>query len=252
MNVTASGINRLKSQLLTSGIQQQNAALFQVLNTLIDANSQSLSSIQSIINNGGGSGSSIINIINNQGIPGLDGNDGQDGENGLPGIQGPQGIAGPMGPSGLAIGPPFYPNNEECCDSPIIQNIRTPPNGRWTDVPYNAANFTASGAMIWTVDPGDQVGFAYMWIDNTVFVRFTINGTIVAGTPSTTLIIALPNGFVAAVNSSNIVRCYNNGTDGAGLAEVIGSSINVSLFNVNWALSPAGTTSLQGFVMFTI
>lgn len=134
----------------------------------------------------------------------------------------------------------------------LKERSRSAKLGEWTDIAYAAGNFTANGAMTWTVDVGDQVGFAYTIIGKTCFVRFTLNGTSVGGVVSSQLLIDLTAaGLTAAVNASAIVRCYNSGVDGAGLAEVVGSQIRLSLFTGNWTLS-ANNTSVQGVIMFTL
>ncbi len=96
-------LDRLKSQLLTSGLQQRNQALYQVINQLIDVLRQGLDDVESQINN-------IVNIntpspagtiITNGGFAMRDGEDGIDGFDGMPGLRGLNGIAGPMGPPGM-------------------------------------------------------------------------------------------------------------------------------------------------------
>lgn len=56
MAITAAAIDRLKAQLLTSGLSQQNQALFQVINQLIGAVRQSLEGVEAITGSGGGGG----------------------------------------------------------------------------------------------------------------------------------------------------------------------------------------------------
>src|SRR5262245_22413088 len=58
MAITAQAIDRLKAQLLTSGLSQQNQALFQVINQLIGAVRQSLANTEAITggDSGGGGG----------------------------------------------------------------------------------------------------------------------------------------------------------------------------------------------------
>jgi len=59
MAITPQAIDRLQATLLTSGLQQTNQALYQVINQLIQAARDSLSGVQAInttIGGGGGSG----------------------------------------------------------------------------------------------------------------------------------------------------------------------------------------------------
>jgi hypothetical protein len=118
-------LDRLKAQLLTSGLQQRNQALYQVINQLIDTMRQGLDNVESQINN-------IVNIttppsggtiVVNGGFLARDGEDGIDGFDGMPGLRGLNGIAGPMGPPGMDC---------ECCDDwsmPFVGNSLIEPTG---------------------------------------------------------------------------------------------------------------------------
>ena len=103
----------------------------------------------------------------------------------------------------------------------------------WVDVPYSASNFTASGAMTWTVDAGDQLLFRYAISGKVGLILFDISNTTVGGTPGTHLDILLPvavapasnlvlpiwlqnpagaMGFVNVVAATRIVQCYKDAT----------------------------------------
>lgn len=134
----------------------------------------------------------------------------------------------------------------------IKERGRTAFAGEWVNIAYDAGRFSGNGGMTWTVGAGDQVGLAYMQIGKTCWVRFTLNGTTVGGVASSQLKLDLSGiPLAAVVNSSAIVRCFNAGVDGAGLAEIVGSSINFSLFTGSWTLV-ADNTSIQGSLMFTL
>lgn len=96
-------LDRLKSQLLTSGLQIKDNPLFQVINQLIDAAKQ----LEANLNAATGSGSTIINqtTIIQQGPIGIDGIDGEPGEQaiitGRDGATGSIGATGPAGVSGI-------------------------------------------------------------------------------------------------------------------------------------------------------
>lgn len=133
MPITVAGIDRLKGQLLTSGIQHQNQPLFQVINLLIDAMRQSLTDLASITSGGSGGGGggladgSYITAIPEPGLPNsrqlypgfgieiqntpsgrmvvhsaipLGGDGGGEGEDGPPGPPGRDGAAGTPGAQG--------------------------------------------------------------------------------------------------------------------------------------------------------
>lgn len=140
MSLTAETIDRLKSQLLTSGLSQRDQPLFQIINLLIDAARQSFTEINQVTGGGGGGGGGALGatylttnvetgilpnsrqLIAGVGIqfndsPGgrrvisavlplvLDGENGKDGEPGPPGINGIPGSAGAQGLQGIP-GPP--------------------------------------------------------------------------------------------------------------------------------------------------
>lgn len=108
MAIAPNKIDRLKSQLLTSGISQQNNALYQVINQLIDALKELITEFNTFSGGsggGGGSATNITEIINNymlmQGSS--EGSEGDMGPQGIQGINGIDGITGSAGP--ITIGP---------------------------------------------------------------------------------------------------------------------------------------------------
>lgn len=149
---TISALDRLKAQLLTSGIQEKNQPLFQVINQLIDYLRQSITELEKAIAGGVGSGgggggpTTITNQLIQQfsigeaseegltipgppgtpGARGIDGNsgppgygiDGEDGDFYLP-MPGPQGNPGPTGVGG-PIGPSVVPNDGEDGDPAFV------------------------------------------------------------------------------------------------------------------------------------
>lgn len=135
--ITAETIDRLKAQLLTSGIQQKDQPLFQVINLLIDAVRQSLSGVQFLTGGGGSPGglSGATYLTENIETPtlpnsrqvlagaGIQFNDspngrrvisaaipfgmgsdgeGEDGPPGPPGMQGANGLPGPQGTNAVS------------------------------------------------------------------------------------------------------------------------------------------------------
>lgn len=66
--------------------------------------------------------------------------------------------------------------------------------GAWIDIAYAAGNFTAS-AGTWTVDAGDQVGFAYIVRDRSLAVTFNLQTTSVSNA-GVVLNATIPNGYV--------------------------------------------------------
>jgi hypothetical protein len=132
--MAANVLDRLKSQLLTSGLQQENFALYQVINQLIDFLRGEITATQSAISGGSGGGGGGIGLLGatyltknkEVGLPnslqeiagaGIQFNDalgrriisaalplsidGEEGGEGVPGPPGRIGIDGLPGPSGL-------------------------------------------------------------------------------------------------------------------------------------------------------
>lgn len=131
-------ISRLKSQLLTSGLQQKDQPLFQVINLLIDSLSGLAVGVNTFTGGGGGGGglanADYITHLNNQAslpnsrlltpgsgvtihkngtsiivgsapIPWSDDREEPEIVIPLPGIQGPRGFTGLQGPPGLDAEP---------------------------------------------------------------------------------------------------------------------------------------------------
>lgn len=90
-------LDRLQSQLLTSGLQVKDNPLYQVIDQLIQAVAKANLDINKILSKP----STITVVQGTQGSPGFDGIDGLDGVDGEIGLQGLQGLFGPQGPSGI-------------------------------------------------------------------------------------------------------------------------------------------------------
>lgn len=100
-------LDRLKSQLLTSGLQQKNQPLYQVINQLIDSLRQAIDFTASEIANLASSIEDSIPVIppTTTILGSYVALDGEIGEDGLPGLPGPP---GPQGPAGHGAGRIYY------------------------------------------------------------------------------------------------------------------------------------------------
>ena len=97
----------------------------------------------------------------------------------------------------------FY-NQIDAADVALAGTI----GGSWTNIPYAAGNFTAAGAMIWTVEAADVSTLAYTVIGgHTAIVAVGINSSTLSGTASTDCYIALPAGLTPAVTAQAVGRC---------------------------------------------
>jgi hypothetical protein len=117
--------------------------------------------------------------------------------------------------------------------------------GEWTPVAFNAANFTASGAMTWTLTAGDQTTFAYTLEGKTMTVALVLGTTTVGGVVSAQLRVAIPGGFTAAKTMDSAFKYLDNGTEGTGLCRVNAAGTTLVLFKTlaapNWTLATDAT-----------
>ena len=65
-------------------------------------------------------------------------------------------------------------------------------DGAWTNVPFNAGNFGAAGAMTWTVEAGDILQNRYLLMGKTLFWSGYFFTTTLGGTASAQLRVNLP------------------------------------------------------------
>lgn len=282
MSLTAATIDRLKAQLLTSGLSQQNQPLFQVVNLLIDGVRQSLV-VTDALTGGGGSGStpslgqsfvttdndqaSLANsrqIVAGSGIGFNDNgkkliissaipfpNDGEDGEGfvGPPGLQGIQGATGPVG-SG-AVTPYLFDtgaSDEEIIPVPLVPSIILP-TATWVNVPYVAGDFTAA-AGTWTVDAGDVISFKYTVIGRVMIIEFAFNSTTYGGGPGNELRFKIPGGFVGKTTDVlSAIRANDNGVETVGYCGDVAAANYIRCWRgafLNWDNTSVNNTTVQG------
>lgn len=93
---------------------------------------------------------------------------------------------------------------------PLYERGRTTALGEWTPVPFAAANFSANGAMTWTVAASGVTTNRYTYIGKTLLWSVWVTGTV-GGVANTTLQLTLPNGAKAAYAAAPLVCfCYDN------------------------------------------
>lgn len=117
-------LDRLKAQLLTSGLSQRNNALFQVINQLIDALRQGINEVEAQViavstpPSGSGGGTIITSAAPLGDIS--DDNQETDWNWGPPGLKGDTGAQGPIGPMGM--------DGQDCeCESmPFVGTVLYP------------------------------------------------------------------------------------------------------------------------------
>lgn len=138
-------------------------------------------------------------------------------------------------------------------DSGFLERSRSALMGEWTDVAYNAANFTAS-AGTWTVDSGDQTTYAYTLVGKTMTVAFFISGTDVSSAAS--LRIAIPGGLTAAKAMRNPIQVIDAATYAVGFAAVAASGTIIECFasiaGTTFGVTAADDTAVIGQITFEV
>jgi hypothetical protein len=75
--------------------------------------------------------------------------------------------------------------------------------GEWTDVPYNTANYSGSGSLVWTpTSSADQISYAYEITGQKMTLIFEVQG-ILTGADSSDLRLAVPGGYVVGSRASS-------------------------------------------------
>lgn len=134
------------------------------------------------------------------------------------------------------------------------ERSRTALVGEGNAVAFSAANFTATGAMTWTVASGNITNFRYAQVGKRFFLDFCIESTTVGGTAGLALQFAIPGGVVPAYRKESTCRVVNGGvakadvglvlaTAGVGLIQIYSDLTS----GVNWAL---GSASVFGGIDF--
>jgi hypothetical protein len=126
--------------------------------------------------------------------------------------------------------------------------------GAFTTTTYSGGDYTANGAMTWTVGAGDVV--TSRWTQNVSTMDFLLNlqTTTVGGTPNTTLQVAIPNGLTAKSDMSDTCVISDNGTRVVGTMSVAtgGTTVNIQrLDRANFAAS-TNNTDVQGSITFEV
>jgi hypothetical protein len=120
--------------------------------------------------------------------------------------------------------------------------------GTRVDVPFNATNFAATGAMTWTLTAPDQATYSYVLNGKILTVFVQLNTTTVGGTVAgNNLTIKMPNGVLAA---KTVAQCGLGAPGGAATEGIIvsvttGSNLITLLrYAANW-IAGADNTSVN-------
>lgn len=136
----------------------------------------------------------------------------------------------------------------------ISGNVLNYGRAEMTSVAFNAANFTASGAMTWTVAAGDVATYAYQFDGRVMRLQFGLNTTTVGGTVGTELRIAVPGGLTIQRRCVNPVRILDNLVASVGFASATPGNTYVAIQRTdgaNWTLS-TDQTYVFGEISFDV
>lgn len=126
----------------------------------------------------------------------------------------------------------------------------------WTPVTFDAATFTANGAMTWSVDAADVVTHEYGLIGDLLFLAFHVNTSDVGGVADSELRIALPSGYLTAGWSAGSLYYSDAGgslTTGSVLCAP--GEAWVSLYKspvANWTLTTGDNTRVIGSIALRV
>ena len=121
--------------------------------------------------------------------------------------------------------------------------------GAFVSQTFAAGDFTASGAMTWTVAVGDVATNAYYLEGKKLTVQQILNQTTVGGVVSTELRALIPGGFTCDLSTGAIIRVNDNGVVQVGRMLIDTGLTYVSyrpaVTGGNWTLA-TDATSING------
>ena len=124
----------------------------------------------------------------------------------------------------------------------------------WTTVAFDAAHYTGSGGMTWTVKAANAVTFKFLVLGTTMFVMGVWNTTTVAGTLGTTLKVKIPGGYVVAATARDTNQATDSGTVVACQVRVDAGSTTIDILRqdgANWSAA-TNTTTVRVHTFFEV
>lgn len=79
--------------------------------------------------------------------------------------------------------------------------------GGWQAIPFNAADFSGTGGMTWTLAAGNLPVHRYAVIGTTLFLTTYIAGGVIGGTLGPTLLVKLPRTVAGGTAATS--QCYD-------------------------------------------
>jgi len=222
---TQPSLDRLKSQLLTSGLQERNNSLYQVINQLIDNLRQNIDSTQGQI-------SAIIS--------------------------GSTGAVGPRGPQGIPGAARLIREEERPANQRIIPAL---PGDFYEHFPWTPTLISSGGGVpTYSTQTGQLIRIGNL-IQATFFITLTALGTLAAGTLSIGNLPYLVNNFTPAGTPQvlifaslalNYIYVYNVAFPATNTAilRVVGGAATNNVTNMQQSDLTAATI-LAGAIIYT-
>ena len=122
-------------------------------------------------------------------------------------------------------------------------------------IAFAAGNFSATGAMTWTVDLADQVTYAFMLEGKKLTLWFRLLNTTVGGVVAgNNLLMKLPLGLLAALETVQDVSAAPGGSPSEGilaLTQVGSNNVTLLRYAANW-IAGANNTDVNGVVVVPV
>jgi len=132
----------------------------------------------------------------------------------------------------------------------LYEKTRTTPIGHWIDVPFNAANFSGQGGLVWTVTGAQVTLNRYTLVGKTLVWTLRVENSTLSGTMTTALSLQVPSPYTLARLPLNLVYVYQ--TAGAVATLMASDSTTLGLTRVDAATYSAGGFYLRGTITLEI
>jgi hypothetical protein len=127
--------------------------------------------------------------------------------------------------------------------------------GDWITPAYSAGDFTAIGAMTWTVEAGDVTSYTYWLKDRILTVNWFLETTSVGGTLNDRFYLKVPGGFTVAKSTLGPIISSNAGAGNVvGFCQALVSTTVIEILRLpvaNWSAATDSTTTF-GTVLFSV
>lgn len=124
----------------------------------------------------------------------------------------------------------------------------------WITPAFAAGDYTANGALVWTLQSGDVITFAYQINGKTMTVAFVLDTTTLSGTTDFKVFIKIPAAKTAAKKMIAPIWLNTTGTPESGYVQADAAGTNLTLFRTAQGNFTLGTNTayFYGIITFEI